>query len=142
MKSFNSVSRAFKTVATASAFVGSCSIAKLALATSLHPCTPSVAAQPIQISCKVDSGFEVIKINTLMSKLIPMSQGENYFESQTAVVTSLDGDGEEIGSKVFFSNEFSFTLSATGDATFASTDGKLKLDSCVTPLHGAVSFGN
>ena len=61
---------------------------EVAKADSLHPCTPIVAAKPTYLSCRQGSDFVSIRIETIMSPSIPMCKGENYYEYQTAYVTT------------------------------------------------------
>lgn len=119
-----------------------CLDAGVAKADSLHPCTPIVAAKPTYLSCRQESDFVSIRIETIMSPAIQMCQGENYYEYQTAYVTISDAQGQEKSSQIFRHNDFSYDLLPLGDANFASIDGQFKLKSCVTPSNGAVSFGN
>jgi hypothetical protein len=109
-----------------------------AQATSLHPCTPVVPAKPTVIFCN-DGGESIsIQINTLMSPAKRMCRGKNYFEFKTADVTL----PEATEPTVVLDGDFEYTLSPSGDATFSSESLGLDLTSCVTPIHGAVSFGN
>jgi hypothetical protein len=142
MKSHSFSFSAIKTVSSVAALLSLGVLTSVAEARSVHPCTPRVQAQPIYMSCLVDSGFVAIQINTLMSPQLPLCTGDNYFEYQTANIRTLDQSGNETGAKALLDGQFTFTLSPTGDAAFASVDGSIRLDSCVTPIHGAVSFGN
>jgi hypothetical protein len=110
----------------------------LAHATSLHPCTPTVRAMPTHIYCIDGKNAVSILINTLMSPPIEMCQGNNYYESKSALVTLTEGAKPEF----LYGSEFEYTLSPIGDASFASEKLNLDLTKCVTPIHGGVSFGN
>ncbi len=114
----------------------------LAQATSMHPCTPTVRAMDIRISCKTETGYARIIISTLMSPAIAMCQGSQHYEYQTAHIQQTDGSGRVIGKAVLQNGTFSFTLSPTGAATFNSRNARLDYRKCVTPLHGGFSVGN
>ena len=116
----------------------------IAMATSLHPCTPRIPAMDTHIFCTTgDNNQAEVTIKTLMSANVPECRGKNHYEYQTATVEISDIKGNVISSTDLFSDEFTYSLSGpTGDATFESTKLGTELTKCVTPLHGAVSFGN
>jgi hypothetical protein len=115
---------------------------QVASATSMHPCTPTVAAKPTHMVCqKGDTGF-VITIETLMSKPYDMCKGNNYFESKTAKI-NVTKEHLVKAEITLYNGSFDYTLSAAGQSSFTSEMMGLDLTSCVTPQNGgAFSFGN
>lgn len=114
-----------------------------ALATSLHPCTPTRPMKPTNIACRTEDGSTIkIVVRTLASPPIPMCIGTNYVEYQTAEVWVTDNSGHPVSKADLLQSEFSYESSASGDATFQSPKLGLDLKNCVIPKHGAVSFGN
>ena len=113
-----------------------------AFARSIHPCTPRVQAQPTYSICAQGGLAVEVRIDTLMSPQIEMCTGENYYEYQTANVKISFENGQAMEESTLFSGDFSYTLSPTGSATFVSEKLNLNLVQCVTPVNGAVSFGN
>ena len=110
-------------------------------AMSLHPCTPTVEAQATRISCKEGSVYYTVIIKTLMSRNIEICQGKNHVEYKTAYVEKSNGEGKILGRTTIYDGDFTYVL-RIGGASFKSTKPRLKLNHCVTPMHGAFSIGN
>lgn len=114
--------------------------APLAGATSLHPCTPIRELAPTQISCRVGSQFYSIKVRTVGSPVSCIGTAD-YVERQTATVeVSEQGRGYQ-GKMEIVDGAFDYQLDVDG-SQFVSRAFGLNLTDCVTPAHGALSFGN
>ena len=88
-----------------------------AQATSVHPCTPSIQAQPTYIYCRQGGNFYSITVNVLMSN---RQQCDEPVEYKTANVSISDQKGKVLSTLEIVDGQFSYTLSATGGATFKS----------------------
>ncbi|MGZ3771642.1 MAG: hypothetical protein ACXVCP_18885 [Bdellovibrio sp.] len=112
-----------------------------AYATPAHPCAPVVQARPITISCSDNGVYYGIRVFTRMSdaRLCPVDQ---LVEVKTATVIVGDFEGHVSQTLNLLNGEFSYTLSAIGDATFVSEKASLNLNNCSTPLPGGFSVGN
>jgi hypothetical protein len=112
-------------------------------ARSVHPCTPVVSLKPIYISCVTTTAeFVSVVVRTFESPKLEMCTGDNFFSFVRADVKVSDSFGNELSSSVLKEGEFDFSLSPTGDATFASDKLPLDIARCVTPLQGGISFAN
>ncbi len=109
----------------------------LAQARSLDPCTPTVEAQPIYISCVDEHKDYGITIKTLMS---PASCQGEPIEVKRAVVEAKERATSDVQIYEIFEG-FSYTLDLEF-ASFKSEVPALDLQRCLTPSHGGVSFGN
>lgn len=116
----------------------------VAMATSVHPCTPMVQAKPTRIQCLQEGKQYSILIETLMSKPLEMCQGKNYFENKTAKIEISSADSNSVqGQMTLFNGSFEYRLIPGGQATFHSEILDLDLKNCVTPQNGgAFSIGN
>ncbi len=115
------------------------SFTQLAQATSLHPCTPTVQAQPTIMYCADGVKRYSIVIQTLMSKPLPMCQGANHFERHTAQI-KLSINGVVSGTATLNHDSFKHSLAA---GTFISPKNSLYLKNCISPIHGGgFSIGN
>jgi hypothetical protein len=114
-----------------------------AQATSLRPCTPTVAAQPTHITCFTKEYFYNIEIQTARSPLTPQCSGENYFESKKAKVTVEEkASGNTLANIELYNGSFSYSLGAK-DVSFESPALGWEFVNCVAPVNqGGVSIGN
>jgi len=114
-----------------------------AQATSLHPCTPRIQAQPTTMYCKDGDVYFSIRIDTLMSDVRnDMCTGKNFYEYHSAVVKVSDRNGKDPQTLKFDNADFTYTLFGPQGATFKANDGSLNLDHCAVPQNGGFSVGN
>lgn len=114
--------------------------AKTAMATSLHPCTPTVRAVPTIMACVEGDIQYSILINTLMSPAMPMCSGKNHVEYSTAIVEVIH-DGIVQQTLRISNGQFSYSLLGE-EVVFKSEQFGLDLKKCSTPSFGGASIGN
>lgn len=112
-----------------------------AQANSLSPCAPTVEAPTLRINCVAGDEFYTILVRRSVSPDTAMCQGKNRREYKTADVTITNQAGVWIDQLELGSNEFSYSTSAFGNATFES-DKLPDFDRCVNSLPGGISVGN
>lgn len=112
-------------------------------ATSIHPCTPTVQAQPTHLTCIEPSGYYSIQIDTLMSRPLEMCQGKNHFEYHTATVLFQPKGATRPTQVVIYNSDLSYTLGNGGaPGAFVSPKFGLNLRNCISPMNGGFSIGN
>lgn len=125
------------------------SFAKASHAMSLDPCTPVVDAMDTQVSCMVsETEWVSVKIHTVMTDRNACPDPAQYRERRSATLEKIFSN-DSIDASITLSlkeNAFNYDLGTPGpgDARFSYYDGSrwIYLSNCVTPVYGAVSFGN
>lgn len=125
-------------------FIATLVVGTSAQARSLHPCTPTVPMQDSQVQCKSGANHISLKIKTLSSdpRRCPKLSDRREFKIGEFVV--MNKEGKVVKQFDLFQDDFQVNSSSPSDATVIfRKDGKIvQLNSCVTPMHGGVSFGN
>ncbi len=109
-------------------------------AVSMRTCSPTVDLEASRLTCFVDGRTYSIKIQTAVS--IPECTAEQRQTYSVADILITNKSGQKIGSLSIGDGDFSFELDGMGGGWFSSSKPQMDLDSCISPLHGAVSFGN
>jgi hypothetical protein len=114
----------------------------VAQATSLHPCTPTIQAQPSIMYCADDVAFYAIRIDTVMSDPTRCSSDERV-EISSATVEITDKATRAKNTLSIGNGDFSYKYDNTGTRVhFASPKNALDLKQCVAPMNGGFSVGN
>lgn len=115
-----------------------------ASATSLHPCTPTVALTPFQMTCTVnEKEIAYVNIATLMSNISPACPYENRVEIVTVSVDYYDRQSKkQLSSVKIFDGNYELQLDNPNGVQFSSPRHNIKFKRCQVPSNGGVSMGN